>query len=179
MPQPRRLIPITLGKDLTTVKVARHRACDLNLTAPDDCPVMDLPNLLPHVNATLNATAMILLLYARVMIAQKRIERHKRAMLAALVVSGLFLVTYITYHYVAPIFVFRGYGWIRPVYYFLLISHVILAALAIPMILITAWLGLHRRDDRHRAIARWTWPVWMYVSVTGVVVYLLLYQIYR
>ena len=131
MPQPRRLIPITLGKDLTTVKVARHRACDLNLTAPDDCPVMDLPNLLPHVNATLNATAMILLLYARVMIAQKRIERHKRAMLAALVVSGLFLVTYITYHYVAPIFVFRGYGWIRPVYYFLLISHVILAALAV------------------------------------------------
>ena len=142
-------------------------------------PKMDLPNLLPHVNATLNATAMILLLYARVMIAQKRIERHKRAMLAALAVSGFFLITYITYHYVAPIFVFRGYGWIRPVYYFLLISHVVLAALAIPMILITVWFGLHRSDARHRAIARWTWPVWMYVSVSGVVVYLLLYQIYR
>ena len=140
---------------------------------------MDLPNLLPHVNATLNATTMVLLLYARVMIAQKRIERHKRTMLAALVVSGLFLVTYITYHYVAPIFVFRGYGWIRPVYYFLLISHVVIAALAIPMILVTAWLGINRRDARHRALARWTWPVWMYVSVSGVVVYLLLYQIYR
>lgn len=140
---------------------------------------MDLPNLLPHVNATLNASAMVLLGYARVMIAQRRIEQHKRAMLAALAVSALFLVTYITYHYVAPIFVFRGYGWIRPVYYVLLISHVVLAALAIPMILVTAWFGLRRVDSRHRAIARWTWPVWMYVSVSGVVVYLLLYQIYR
>ena len=140
---------------------------------------MDLPSLLPHVNASLNATAMILLGYARVMIAQRQIDRHRRAMIAALAVSGLFLVTYITYHHIAPIFVFRGYGWIRPVYYALLISHVVLAALTIPMILVTAVLGLRRRDSRHRAIARWTWPVWMYVSVSGVVVYLLLYQIYR
>lgn len=140
---------------------------------------MDLANLLPHVNAALNTTAMVLLLYARVMIAQKRIVQHKRAMLAALAVSAMFLITYITYHYVAPIFVFRGYGWIRPVYYFLLISHVLLAALAIPMILATVWFGLRRIDTRHRAIARWTWPLWMYVSVSGVVVYLLLYRIYR
>ena len=136
-------------------------------------------NLLPHVNASLNATAMVLLGYARVMIAQRRIERHRRAMLAALAVSALFLVTYITYHYAAPICVFRGQGWIRPVYYFLLVSHVVLAAAAIPLVLATAYLGLRRIDQRHRAIARWTWPVWMYVSVSGVVVYLLLYQIYR
>lgn len=140
---------------------------------------VDLPNLLPHVNASLNATAMLLLGYARVMIARKDIERHRRAMIAALVVSALFLVGYIIYHHVAPIFVFRGQGWIRPLYYALLVSHVVLAALAIPMILTTAVLGLRRRDSRHRAIARWTWPVWMYVSVSGVLVYLLLYQIYR
>lgn len=140
---------------------------------------MDLPNLLPHVNATLNATAMVLLGYARVMIAQRQVDRHKRAMLAALAVSALFLVTYVTYHYAAPIFVFRGQGWIRPLYYALLISHVVLAAVAIPLVLATAYLGLRRIDTRHRAIARWTWPVWMYASVSGVVVYLLLYQVYR
>ena len=123
--------------------------------------------------------AMVLLGYARVMIAQRRIDRHRRAMLGALAVSALFLVTYITYHYAAPIFVFRGQGWIRPVYYFLLISHVVLAALAIPLVLVTAFFGLRRIDMRHRRIARWTWPVWMFVSVSGVVVYLLLYQIYR
>lgn len=140
---------------------------------------MDLANLLPHVNATLNATATALLLVARLFIAQGRIQAHRRTMIAALLVSALFLVTYMTYHHVAPIFVFRGYGWIRPVYYALLISHVVIAALAIPLILTTAWFGLRRMDSRHRAIARWAWPVWMYVSVSGVVVYLLLYQIYR
>jgi len=141
--------------------------------------LMDLANLLPHVNATLNAIATALLLVARVMIANGRIAAHKRAMLAALAVSALFVITYVTYHYVAPIYVFRGYGWIRPVYYTLLISHVLLAALAIPLILTTVGFGLRRIDTRHRAWARWTWPLWMYVSVSGVVVYLLLYQLYN
>ncbi len=139
---------------------------------------MDLANLLPHINAALNALAGTLLIVARVFIAQKRIEAHRNTMLAALAVSALFLISYITYHYAAPIFVFRGLGWIRPVYYVLLISHVLVATLAIPLILRTAWLGLRRVDARHRALARWAWPVWMYVSVSGVVVYLLLYQIY-
>src|SRR3546814_812527 len=139
---------------------------------------MDLAYLLPHVNATLNAIATVLLLIARVMIAKGQIAAHRRAMLAALAVSALFVVTYLTYHYVAPIYVFRGYGWIRPVYYTLLISHVVLAALAIPLILTTVGLGLRRIDTRHRAWARWTWPLWVYVSLSGVVVYLLLYRIY-
>src|SRR3546814_13763109 len=90
------------------------------------------------------------------MIAKGQIAAHRRAMLAALAVSALFVVTYLTYHYVAPIYVFRGYGWIRPVYYTLLISHVVLAALAIPLILTTVGLGLRRIDTRHRAWARWT-----------------------
>lgn len=140
---------------------------------------MDLAELLPHINATLNATSGVLLLAARWQIAHKRIEAHRRLMLAALAVSALFLVGYLIYHYAAPIFVFRGQGWIRPLYYALLISHVLLAALAIPMILVTAWFGMRRNDARHRPLARWTWPLWMYVSVSGVLVYLMLYQIYR
>jgi putative membrane protein len=136
-------------------------------------------DLLPHVNATLNAIACALLINARLQIAAGRIERHRRAMLAALGVSALFLLSYLAYHFSAPIFVFRGEGAIRPVYYALLISHVVLAALAIPLILATAWFGLRRSDRRHRGLARWTWLLWMYVSLSGVLVYLMLYQIYR
>ncbi len=138
---------------------------------------MSIAELLPHLNASLNGLAAGLLLLARVRIHQRRIAAHRRAMLGALGVSALFLVGYLTYHYAAPIFVFRGHGLIRPVYYALLISHVICAALAIPLILTTAWLGLNRRDARHRPWARFTWPLWMYVSLSGVVVYLLLYQV--
>jgi uncharacterized membrane protein YozB (DUF420 family) len=135
--------------------------------------------LLPHINAVLNASTCVLLIVARVQIARRKIPSHRAWMLAALAVSALFLVSYIAYHLTSPIFVFRGHGLVRPIYYALLISHVLLAAIAIPMILVTAWRGLHRSDDRHRRLARWTWPVWMYVSVSGVVVYLMLYQIYR
>jgi uncharacterized membrane protein YozB (DUF420 family) len=140
---------------------------------------MDLAATLPHVNAALNGATATLLIVARVLIAQRRIEAHRRAMIGALVVSALFLASYLAYHYIAPIFVFRGHGWVRPVYYALLVSHVALAALSAPLILGVAWLGLHRSDARHRALARWTWPLWMYVSVSGVAVYLMLYQIYR
>lgn len=140
---------------------------------------MGIVPLLPHINATLNAVAGVLLLIGRVHIARRRIAAHRATMLAALSVSALFLVGYITYHLSAPIFVFRGHGAIRPVYYVLLVSHVLLAAAAIPLVLVTLWRGLHRDDARHRRWARWTWPVWMYVSVSGVLVYLMLYQIYR
>jgi putative membrane protein len=139
---------------------------------------MDAANLLPHVNASLNALSSVLLVAGRVLIAQRRIAAHRRAMLGALAVSAVFLVSYIAYHYAAPIFVFRGQGPIRAVYYVLLVSHVVLAALALPLVLATAWFGLNRVDVRHRGLARWVWPLWMYVSVSGVVVYLLLYLVY-
>lgn len=141
-------------------------------------PIMDAAQVLPHLNASLNLIAASLLVVARVRIARRQIEGHRRAMVAALVVSALFLVSYLAYHHLAPIFVFRGQGWIRPVYYALLVSHVVLAALAIPAIIATAWMGWRRRDQRHRALARWVWPLWMYVSASGVLVYLLLYQLY-
>lgn len=144
---------------------------------PPPAHAVSLAELLPHVNASLNALAATLLILARVRISQGRIAAHRRAMLAALSVSALFLVGYIAYHYAAPIFVFRGHGAIRVFYYTLLISHVLLAALAIPLILRTAWLGLHRADAVHRRWARITWPLWMYVSVSGVLVYLLLYHV--
>lgn len=137
---------------------------------------MDYVSWLPHLNASLNGLSAVLLLLARMQIKAKLIEAHRRTMLAALAVSALFLVSYIAYHYGAPIFRFRGQGWIRPVYYSLLISHVALAALSLPLIAMTAVRGLRRRVERHRALARWTWPLWMYVSVSGLVVYALLYH---
>ena len=139
---------------------------------------MDTAEVLPHVNALLNASAFTLLLAARVQIARHRIETHRRLMLGALAVSAVFLVSYLIYHLTAPIFVFRGEGLVRPIYYMLLISHVFLAALALPAILATATLGWLRHDGRHRRWARWTWPLWVYVSISGVVVYLMLHHLY-
>ena len=138
---------------------------------------MGSASILPHVNAMLNGILIILLVAARVLVAKGRIEAHRVAMLSALAVSALFLLSYIAYHVSAPIFVFRGQGPVRSVYYILLISHVILAAASLPLILVTAWFGLKRIVPRHTRWARWTWPIWMYVSLTGVAVYLMLYLI--
>ena len=138
---------------------------------------MEPASILPHFNAMLNGLLIILLVAARVLVAKGRIEAHRRAMLSALAVGGLFLLSSIAYHASSPIFVFRGQGAVRTVYYVILISHVILAAVSLPLILVTAWLGLRRIVPRHARWARWTWPIWMYVSVTGVAVYMMLYQI--
>lgn len=105
-------------------------------------------------------------------------DGHRKVMLAALVVSALFLVSYLTYHFTAPIFVFPGTGWAVPAYYTLLISHVVLATAVTPMVVITVWRALHGQFDRHKMIARWTWPVWMFVTISGVAVYAILYHVY-
>jgi len=107
-----------------------------------------------------------------------RMKVHKAFMISAFVVSTLFLISYVIYHYRVGHLVFQGQGWIRPVYFALLLSHTVLAIVIVPLILITlrrAWL---EQFDRHRVIARWTLPLWFYVSVTGVIVYILLYQVY-
>jgi uncharacterized membrane protein YozB (DUF420 family) len=106
------------------------------------------------------------------------VERHRRLMLAAASVSAAFLVCYLTYHARVGSVRFTGQGPVRPLYFAILISHTILAAAIVPLVLRTLYLGLRRRDDRHRRIARWTFPIWLYVSVTGVVIYLMLYQLY-
>ncbi len=132
---------------------------------------------LPAVNATLNAIAAILLTCGWVMIHRRRIETHRRFMLAAFATSALFLVSYLVYHANIGSRPFPGQGSIRVVYYTILITHVVLAAAILPLALITLTHALRARFERHVPIARWTLPIWLYVSVTGVIVYLMLYQI--
>jgi|AGTN01.3.fsa_nt_gi Predicted membrane protein len=139
---------------------------------------MDTAAVLPHVTASLNAVALVLLLIGFALVRGGRRDLHRKVMLAAVAASGLFLAVYLVYHATAPIFVFRGTGLARPVYYTLLVSHVVLAALVTPMIGLTVWRALNGRFEPHRGIARWTLPIWLYVSVTGVVVYALLYHVY-
>ena len=133
---------------------------------------------LPTLNAALNALASVFLVTAYVFIRRGRRELHKRFMLAALVTSALFLASYVTYHANAGSRPFPGQGAIRVVYFAVLIPHVLLAATILPLALVTTARGLRSQFDRHVRIARWTLPLWLYVSVTGVVIYLMLYQLY-
>src|ERR1700684_2344325 len=130
------------------------------------------------LNATLNGTSAILLACGYAAIKNGKMKVHKAFMIAAFAVSTVFLISYVIYHIRVGHVVFQGQGWIRPVYFALLLSHTILAIVIVPMILVTlrrAWL---ERFDKHRVIARWTLPLWFYVSVTGVVVYLMVYKLY-
>ena len=131
---------------------------------------------LPAVNATLNAISGILLLIAYAHIRARRIQQHRRFMIAAFVTSSLFLVCYLVYHAQVGSVPFTRQGFVRPLYFTILITHVTLAATVVPLALVTLSRGLKARYPQHRRIARWTFPVWMYVSVTGVLVYVLLYQ---
>lgn len=131
---------------------------------------------LPAVNATLNAVSAVLLATGYLLIRRRRIALHRRVMLAAFVTSSLFLVCYVTYHAQVGSVRFTRQGFVRPLYFTILITHVTLAAAVLPLAIITLSRGLQARFDRHRAIARWTLPIWLYVSVTGVLVYVLLYQ---
>jgi putative membrane protein len=132
---------------------------------------------LPLVNACLNATSAALLTAGYVFIRRRRVTAHKACMVSALLVSTLFLVSYVTYHSLAGSRPFGGQGWIRAVYFPLLVSHIILAAAIVPLALITVYRALQGSFARHRRIARWTLPIWLYVSVTGVLVYWMLYRL--
>jgi uncharacterized membrane protein YozB (DUF420 family) len=133
---------------------------------------------LPTLNALLNATSATLLVIGFVQVRKGRILQHRRMMLSACAVSALFLVSYLTYHWTAGSTRFMGTGWTRPLYFSILISHTILATAVLPLVLITVWRGLRMDVARHRPIARWTLPVWLYVSITGVLVYLMLWVIF-
>jgi len=134
--------------------------------------------IIPAFNAAINFTVTLLLLLGYYFMMTRRIIYHKYTMITAFCLSGLFLICYVIYHALSPETRFGGTGWIRPVYFFILITHIILAAVIVPMVLFTLVRGLQQRFDKHRRIARWTWPVWLYVSVTGVIVYLLLSPYY-
>ena len=131
---------------------------------------------LPAVNATLNAISTVLLVTGYVLIRGRHIAMHRRCMIAACVTSSLFLVCYVTYHAQVGSVRFTRQGFVRPLYFTILITHVTLAVTVLPLAIVTLSRGLKKRFDRHRAIARWTLPIWLYVSVTGVLVYVLLYQ---
>ncbi|HZH29270.1 MAG TPA: DUF420 domain-containing protein [Pyrinomonadaceae bacterium] len=135
-------------------------------------------SILPHVNALLNTTSGLLLLAGFYFISRRRVTAHLRCMTAAFVVSCIFLVSYLVYHYQHGDTKFTGEGFIRPVYLTILATHVILAIVIVPLILVTLWRAWRGDFGRHRRIARWTFPLWLYVSATGVVVYLMLYHLY-
>lgn len=131
---------------------------------------------LPTLNASLNSIAGLLLLFGYISIKQGKKELHKKLMVSALGVSAAFLTSYLIYHYSAPSKKFPDLGWIKTLYLLILVPHIILAAVMVPMILKTFWHGFRGEWEKHKKIARITFPVWMYVSVTGVLVYLMLYR---
>ena len=131
---------------------------------------------LPAVNATLNAISGVLLVVAYALIRARRIEPHRRVMIAAFATSSLFLICYLVYHAQVGSVPFTRQGFVRPLYFTILITHVTLAVTVLPLAIVTLSRGLKARYKEHRRIARWTFPIWLYVSVTGVLVYVLLYQ---
>jgi putative membrane protein len=133
---------------------------------------------LPHLNAILNSTCTILLIIGYFLIRQRRINAHRNFQVAAVITSTLFLISYLTYHYYHGDTRFTGQGIIRPIYFTILITHVLLAIVIVPLVLITLFRALRLDFVRHRWIARITLPLWLYVSVTGVIVYLMLYHLY-
>jgi uncharacterized membrane protein YozB (DUF420 family) len=140
--------------------------------------MLDYIAYLPHLNACLNATSGILLFAGYTFIRRGRITAHKRCQLSALAASLLFLVSYLTYHYFYGATRFAGQGIARPIYFTILTSHTILAVVIVPLVAITLTRALRTDFERHRRIARITLPLWLYVSVTGVLVYLMLYHLY-
>ena len=143
---------------------------------------MALVDVLPHVTAGLNALAGLLALIGFYQIKSGNRLAHKAIMTAAVVVSALFLVTYLLHHFLHPLFQFRGEGVARPIYFTLLVTHVVLAVAVTPMIVVTYLRGRRAlatgETAKHKALARWTFPIWVYVSVSGIVVYWLLYHVY-
>lgn len=133
---------------------------------------------MPALNACLNAASAVFLLFGYYFIRNKRIDAHRRCMLAACTTSVLFLISYLTYHSIAGATKFAGTGWSRPVYFSILISHTILATVVVPMAIYSVVNGLRMRVPQHRRVARWTFPIWVYVSITGVLVYFFLYHLF-
>lgn len=133
---------------------------------------------LPHLNAALNAATIVFLTAGLYFILNDERDRHRACMIGALAVSVAFLASYLTYHFNAGLAKFGGEGVIRPIYFSILITHIVVAAVITPMVPITVYWALSGRFQRHRRIARWTWPLWMFVAVSGVVVYVMAIHLY-
>jgi uncharacterized membrane protein YozB (DUF420 family) len=135
-------------------------------------------SLFPALNASLNGASALLIVTGRSLIRRKNIQLHRACMIAAVVTSTVFLGCYLYYHAHVGSVHFPGQGWVRPVYFSILISHTVLAATVPVLVVLALTFALRRRFDRHRRIARWAYPIWLYVSITGVLVYVMLYRIY-
>lgn len=135
--------------------------------------------IFPVIDASTNGISTILLLVGHNYIRRGRMKAHRNFMISALVSSSIFLASYLYFHFHVGSIHFQGQGWVRPVYFTILISHVILAAAIVPLVIITLSRALKERFDKHAAIARWTYPLWLYVSVTGVIIYFMLYHVFR
>ncbi len=145
---------------------------------PKETLATDAFSFLPKVNAFLNSIATILLIAAAWAVKQKKFELHKKLMLSAVTVSVLFLVSYVLYHATSESTVFGGEGTIRTVYLFILLTHIVLAVAIVPLVLITLSRALSQKFDKHKKIARWTLPLWLYVTITGVVIYFMIAPYY-
>jgi putative membrane protein len=139
---------------------------------------LDSYHSLAPLNAFLNGCAAVLLLAGFIFIKKRWVRAHRACMISAMGFSAVFLTSYLVFHYNVGNVRFSGEGWVRSLYFSILIPHVILAGVIVPLAITTIWFALRGNFRRHRGIARWTWPLWMYVSVTGVIVYLMLYQMY-
>ncbi|OGC95747.1 MAG: hypothetical protein A2W25_08945 [candidate division Zixibacteria bacterium RBG_16_53_22] len=132
---------------------------------------------LPTVNALLNLTSAILLFIGRIQIKKGRADRHKKIMITALVSSAFFLTSYLIYHGAVGSVPYGRFDWTRPLYFIILVPHIILAGLMAPFILLAVYYALRQKFDQHRRLVRWVWPVWMFVSMSGIVVYVMLYHL--
>jgi putative membrane protein len=135
------------------------------------------PSDLPTLNAILNSITAVLLVIGFVLIKQKKIQAHKKVMLSALTTSLLFLTSYLVYHFNVGSVPYPYHNWTRPLYFAILIPHTVLATIMTPFIVIAVWCALRENYEKHKKIVRWVWPVWIFVSVTGVIVYFMLYQL--
>ena len=140
--------------------------------------MLDFYSVLPHLNATLNASSFVLLSSGYYFIRRKRVSAHRNCQIAALTCSVLFLISYIVYHSHHGVTKFAGQGIARPVYFTILFTHTILAAVIVPFVIVTVRRAKRKDFQRHKAIARWTLPMWLYVSITGVIVYVMLYHLF-
>jgi uncharacterized membrane protein YozB (DUF420 family) len=136
-------------------------------------------SIFPVLNATLNGLSAVFILTGREFIRRKRMQGHAACMISAVACSVIFLCSYLYYHFNVGSVRFQGQGIVRPVYFAILLSHTILAVTLVPLVMVTLRRAVKKNFERHRAIARWTYPVWLYVSVTGVIIYLMLYHWFR
>jgi putative membrane protein len=163
---------------ITTVSIVIPVVVAILYLMPKETLATDAFSFLPKVNAILNSIATILLIAAAWAVKQKKFELHKKLMLSAVLVSVLFLVSYVLYHATSESTVFGGEGTIRAVYLFILLTHIVLAIAIVPLVLVTLSRALSQKFDKHKKIARWTLPLWLYVTITGVVIYFMIAPYY-